>query len=61
MLIQLILILELFLKDKTKKMEIHIEQFENDFKSFWNFIKAEGSIDDALNELNKKHNKYKKI
>ena len=52
--------IELFLKDKSKKMEIHVEQFENDFKSFWNFIKAEGSVDDALNELNKKHNKSKK-
>ena len=52
--------IEFFLKDKSKKMEVHVEQFDNDFKSFWNFIKAEGNVDDALNELNKKHNKSKK-
>tara|TARA_Y100001970_G_C13895142_1_gene680722 strand:+ start:132 stop:689 length:558 start_codon:yes stop_codon:yes gene_type:complete len=52
--------IEVFLKNKTKKMDVHVENFEKDFNKFWSFIGAKGSKEDALKELNKKHNTSKK-
>ena len=49
--------IELFLKNKSKKLEINVENFENDFKLFWDFIKAEGDYNLAIETLHKKHNK----
>ena len=45
-----------FLKDKSKKLTINLESIEQGFLDFWTMINAEGDIDLALTELNKKHN-----
>ena len=52
--------IEAFLKDKTHVMEMNIENFSEDFKKFWNFIDAKGNLEQALEELSKKHNVSKK-
>ena len=52
--------IELFLKNKTNKIEVHVENFEEDFKKFWDFIDAEGNQNIAISELTKKHNTSKK-
>jgi len=41
----------LFLKDKDKVLEIHLDKFENDAINFWNYIQAEGDLESALKEL----------
>jgi hypothetical protein len=43
--------IELFLKDKTRRMEINLENIERDFTAFWDFIGAEGDIKAALAEF----------
>lgn len=48
--------IELFLKDKTKKMEMHLESLSSDFQLFWEKIGAEGELTAALNALEKKYN-----
>jgi len=48
--------IELFLKDKTRKMEFHLENAKQDFKKFWDFIDAEGDLDSALAEFNIAYN-----
>ncbi len=40
--------IELFLKDKTSKMEIALETIDRDFATFWERIGSEGDIDAAL-------------
>ena len=52
--------IEVFLENKTKKMDVHLENFEKDFNKFWSFIGAKGNKQEALKELNKKHNTSKK-
>ena len=52
--------IEYFLKDKTKIIEVNVENFEEDFTKFWNFIKAEGNLQQALKDLDVKHNASKK-
>ena len=49
----------LFLKDKTKKIEVSLENIEKDFKVFWDSIGAEGEINDALSELSTSYNASK--
>lgn len=49
----------LFLKDKTKKIEVSLENIEKDFKVFWDSIGAEGEINDALSELRTSYNASK--
>jgi len=51
--------IDLLLKDKTKKMEINIENIDRDFPIFWNFIGAEGDISAALAEFNNYYNTRK--
>lgn len=46
----------LFLRDKTKTCEIKMENFQEDFKHFWNRINANGTLELALNELTIRHN-----
>lgn len=46
-----------FLKDKPLKIEIDLGDIKSGFKDFWNAIEAEGNLDLALNEFDKKHNK----
>ena len=53
--------IEAFLKNKTYVMEINVENFSEDFKKFWNFIDAQGNLENALKELSKKHNVSKKL
>ena len=48
--------IELFLKDKTRKMEFNLENAKQDFKKFWAFIDAEGDLDSALAEFNIAYN-----
>jgi len=43
--------IELFLKDKTQKMEIDLEDIDNGFEKFWKLIGAEGRFDSALETL----------
>lgn len=48
--------IELFLKDKSKKMTITLENIEQGFTEFWNMINAEGDLNAALAEFNTKYN-----
>lgn len=48
--------IDFFLSDKTNKMEIHLENIENDFLKFWEKINATGNLEKALNEFKIKHN-----
>tara|TARA_Y100001970_G_C13989016_1_gene727214 strand:- start:248 stop:817 length:570 start_codon:yes stop_codon:yes gene_type:complete len=50
----------LFLKDKTKTLEINLEKFKDDIPRFWNYINASGNLKVALKELEVKHNPTKK-
>jgi hypothetical protein len=51
--------IELFLKDKSKKMTISLEKIDQDFIEFWEQVKAEGDIKMALEEFNIKYNATK--
>jgi hypothetical protein len=42
--------INLFLRDKTKKMDVSLETIKTDFPVFWNRINARGDIDSALKE-----------
>ena len=46
----------LFLKDKTHTLEFTLENAEQDFKTFWQAINAEGSLDAALAEWKTSYN-----
>ena len=48
--------IKLFLKDKTHKMNFHLENAKDDFKYFFDLIKAKGDINSALNEWHTHHN-----
>lgn len=48
--------IELFLKDKTRKMTFKLENAKRDFQEFWTLIDAEGDIDAALSEFNIAYN-----
>ncbi len=50
-----------FLKNKSRKMEIHLETIEKDFIKFWNLIGAEGNLNSAIQSLKIKHNQSKKF
>ena len=49
--------IQLFLKDKTKKMKFNLQNAEDDFKIFWDNIVAEGDLSAALTEWNINYNK----
>lgn len=51
--------IEFFLRSKSRKMDFHIEQYEADFRKFWNLIGAEGDFDSALMEFSKVHNAHR--
>ncbi len=51
--------IELFLKDKTRKMQFTLENAEQDFRRFWSFIEAEGDLESALAEFNTAYNASK--
>ncbi|MEL4455027.1 hypothetical protein [Lutimonas vermicola] len=46
----------LFLKDKSKVLEINVSTIKEDFEFFWNSIGAKGDINKALDEFNVKYN-----
>jgi len=48
--------IQLFLRDKTHKMEISLENIRSDFPLFWEQIKAEGDMEAALAEFDQHHN-----
>jgi len=48
--------IELFLKDKTRKMEFRLERAADDFRRFWEQISAEGDLEAALREFAIPHN-----
>ncbi len=52
--------IDLFLKDKPNQLSIELEDIHSGFKMFWKSIKAEGDLEKALRELDKKHNRSKK-
>lgn len=47
---------QLFLKDKSKKLTVNLENIKEDFIIFWNEIKAEGNLEAALLEFDKNYN-----
>lgn len=49
--------ISLFLRDKTQKMEVHVEQYKEGFTEFWHNIQAKGSLDLALRQLDFRYNK----
>jgi len=53
--------IELFLKDKPKKMTIHLENIRTDFTKFWNLINAEGDLLSALAEFSINYNETKRV
>ena len=48
--------IELFLRDKPRKMVFSLENAHQDFSKFWDLIQAEGDLDAALAEFDKKYN-----
>lgn len=48
--------IEYFLRDKTKKMHFSLENPHGGFVEFWNLIGAEGDMEAALAEFDKKYN-----
>jgi hypothetical protein len=48
--------IELFLRDKTKKMDFVLENAKQDFQKFWELIHAEGDLDAALSEFHITYN-----
>ena len=48
--------IKLFLRDKSKKINISIETVKTDFTKFWYMINAEGDLEKALDEWDTKHN-----
>lgn len=45
-----------FLRDKSRVLQVRLEHGEENFRVFWNWIAAEGSLDDALAEWRVRHN-----
>ncbi len=48
--------IKLFLKDKTRQMDVSLETINTDFITFWKNIGAQGNLDEALKELDKNYN-----
>lgn len=48
--------IRLFLKDKSRKMDVSLETIKTDFKAFWKNINALGDLDKALKELDINYN-----
>lgn len=53
--------IDFFLKDKSNVLRIDIDKMDSDFIKFWNFIKAKGKYEDALNEFNVIYNATTKV
>jgi hypothetical protein len=48
--------IDLFLRDKTKKMEVRLETAKSDFKEFWSRIGAVGPLEEAIREWDQSYN-----
>ncbi len=48
--------IKLFLKDKTNRMDVSLENVTADFTEFWERINAQGNLDKALDEWNINYN-----
>ena len=48
--------IKLFLKDKTNKIDISLENIEQDFTRFWALINAQGNLNNALKEWQTTYN-----
>ncbi len=48
--------IEVFLENKSHKMTFSLENGEQDFRKFWQFIGAEGNLEAAIREFNQRHN-----
>jgi len=48
--------IELFLRDKTRKMKFSLENAKQDWPVFWKFVGAEGNVDKALSEFDVRYN-----
>lgn len=48
--------IRLFLKDKSRKMNLSLETVKSDFTEFWNRIDAHGDLDAALREWDIQYN-----
>ena len=48
--------IELFLRNKTRRMSIQLDQAHNKFPEFWRAIEAQGDLDLAMREFSFKHN-----
>lgn len=46
----------LFLRDKPRKMEFSLENAHRDFRKFWELIQAEGDLQAALAEFDRRYN-----
>lgn len=53
--------IELFLKDKTNKITVTLEDIQNDFQKFWLWLGAEGDLTAALNEFKTSYNATPKL
>jgi hypothetical protein len=48
--------IELFLKDKTRKIDVSIETVTTDFPRFWEMIGARGDLDEAIKQWSINYN-----
>jgi hypothetical protein len=48
--------IELFLKDKSSRMDFFLEDAKTDYREFWNRIGAEGDLEAAIAEFEIKYN-----
>lgn len=53
--------IELFLRDKSQKMDFAMEHADRDFRRFWHNIGAEGDISAALREFDFAHNSTEEV
>jgi hypothetical protein len=53
--------IRLFLKDKSKTMTVRLESAREDFRRFWGRIGATGSLETALQEWERRHNRSEEI
>jgi phosphopantetheinyl transferase (holo-ACP synthase) len=51
--------IELFLKDKPESPKISVENLSDDFVKLWGFVGAQGNLEFALSEFDKRHNTNK--
>ncbi|MCU0840610.1 MAG: hypothetical protein MUC79_02680 [Thiobacillaceae bacterium] len=48
--------IDLFLRDKQQRMDFRLEHAKRDFRAFWAWIGAQGDLEQALAEWDRRHN-----